>query len=118
LGKITLRQGETPKNHDIHRMHCIKQRLAVAQYWKLFFMDRFLRDITTADIDAFINHMGDMNLSAARKNNVILAGTKPLRWAFSKGKIVTDPTGDIFFFRRSKRTLCVITSHCICGLPC
>jgi hypothetical protein len=30
------------KNHGIHRMHCIKQGLAVARYWKSFFMGRFL----------------------------------------------------------------------------
>jgi integrase len=91
------------KNHGIHRMHCIKQGLAVAQYWKSFFTGRFLGDITAADIDSFINHMGDMNLSAARKNNVILAGTKPLRWAFSKGKIETDPTrGHLLFSGEAK----------------
>jgi hypothetical protein len=91
------------KNHGIHRMHCIKQWLAVAQYWKSFFTGRFLGDITAADIDSFINHMGDMNLSAARKNNVILAGTKPLRWAFSKGKIETDPTrGHLLFSGEAK----------------
>jgi len=42
--------------------------------------------------------MGNLPLSAARKNSVILAGTKPIRWAFSKGKIETDPTrGHILF---------------------
>jgi hypothetical protein len=54
--------------------------------------------ITAADIDAFINHMGSKPLSAGRKNNVILVGTKPLRWAFSKGKIEADPTrGHLLF---------------------
>jgi hypothetical protein len=42
--------------------------------------------------------MAEMPLFAARKNVVIKAGTKPLRWAFSKGIIERDPTrGHIMF---------------------
>jgi integrase len=86
------------KCHGIHKLHCIKQRQAVALYWEPFFKERFLGDITATDIDAFINHMGDKPISAERKNVIIQAGTKPLRWAFSKGKIDKDPTrGHIMF---------------------
>jgi integrase len=86
------------KNHGIHKAHCIQQGLAIIQYWNKFFNGRFLGDITTADIDSFINHMGTLPLSAWRKNTVIKAGTKPLRWAYSKGKIEADPTrGHLLF---------------------
>jgi len=57
-----------------------------------------LGEITAAEIDAFIKHMAAKDLSASRKNVVIKAGTKPLRWAFAKGWIATDPTrGHILF---------------------
>jgi integrase len=86
------------KNHGIHRAHCIRQGQAATLYWEPFFKGRILGDITATDIDAFINSIGDKPLSAARKNSVILAGTKPLRWAFSKGKIDQDPTrGHLLF---------------------
>jgi len=86
------------KCHGIHRRHCLIQRQAITLYWEKFFKGRFLGDITATDIDAFINYMGDMDLSASRKNVVIKAGTKPLRWAFSKGLIEKDPTrGHIMF---------------------
>nr|AGS53315.1 hypothetical protein [uncultured bacterium contig00013] len=80
------------KSHGIHRMHCMKQAGAIARYWEPFFNGRYLGDITAKDIDAFITHLGDMEISAARKNVIIKAGTKPLRWAFSKGNIERDPT--------------------------
>jgi integrase len=86
------------KNHGIHRRHCLIQGKAITLYWEKFFKGRYLGDIIAADIDAFINYMGDMDLSASRKNVVIKAGTKPLRWAFAKGKIDKDPTrGHIMF---------------------
>jgi integrase len=86
------------KNHGIHRNHCKLQSQAVTLYWEPFFKGRFLGDIRAADIDAFINHMGEKDLSASRKNVVIKAGTKPLRWAFSKGEIEADPTrGHLLF---------------------
>jgi len=86
------------KSHGIHRLHCIKQGQAIIRYWEPFFEGRLLGDITAADIDAFINRIGDMQISSSRKNVVIKAGTKPLRWAFSKGKIDKDPTrGHIMF---------------------
>jgi len=46
------------KNHGIHRMHCIQQGRAAALYWIPFFKGQILGDITAADVDAFINHMG------------------------------------------------------------
>jgi hypothetical protein len=51
------------KSHGIHKRHCIIQGQAVDLYWETFFKGRFLGEITAADIDAFINHMGEKNLS-------------------------------------------------------
>ncbi|MCL2381207.1 MAG: site-specific integrase [Treponema sp.] len=91
------------KSHGIHRRHCNIQGRAISLYWEPFFKGRFLGDITATDIDAFIDHIGDMDLSASRKNAVIKAGTKPLRWAFSKGKIDRDPTRGHTMFAGEER---------------
>jgi len=86
------------KSHGIHKLHCKNQQQGITRFWKPFFTGRFLGDITAADIDGFITYMGNLQISAARKNVVIKAGTKPLRWAFSKGLIEKDPTrGHILF---------------------
>ena len=86
------------KSHGIHKRHCKLQKQAVTLYWEPFFKGRFLGEITAEKIEAFIDHMGEKDLSAARKNVIIKAGFKPLRWAFSKGKIEIDPTrGHILF---------------------
>ena len=85
-------QEKLRKAHGIHRRHCKMQSQAVKLYWTPFFNGRAIGDITAKDIDAFITDMGKKDVSASRKNVVILAGIKPLRWAFSKGIIETDPT--------------------------
>jgi integrase len=86
------------KSHGIHKLHCLKQKQGITMYWEPFFKDRFLGDISASDIDAFINYMGDRQVSAARKNVVIMAGTKPIRWAFSKGMIEKEPTREHIMF--------------------
>jgi integrase len=96
-------QEKRRKNHGIHKRHCIAQGQAIGLYWEPFFKGRYLGEITAADIDAFITNMGGKELSASRKNVVIKAGTKPLRWAFSKGLIDNDPTrGHIMFSGEEK----------------
>ena len=66
-------------------------------------------EITAADIDDFINYMGDMDLSASRKNVVIKAWFKALRWAFSKGMIDTDPTRGHLLFSGDKAKRQILT---------
>jgi len=97
------------KNHGIHKRHCMIQGRAIPLYWENFFKGRFLGDVSASDIDAFINYMGDLDLSASRKNVVIKAGTKPLRWAFSKGLIDKDPTRGHILFSGDERKREILT---------
>ena len=89
-----------------------RQRL----YTGNLFKGRFLGDITAADIDAFINHMGSKTISAGRKNSVIQAGTKPLRWVFSKGKIETDPTRGHILFSGEERERYVLSPAAVAAV--
>ena len=92
------------KSHGIHKRHCSIQGRAIVLYWEPFFNGRYMGEITSSDIDAFINFMGETDLSPSRKNVVIKAGTKPLRWAFSKGLIEKDPTrGHLMFAGEQKK---------------
>jgi integrase len=97
------------KNHGIHKQHCIIQGQAIDLYWKPFFEGRFLGEIMAADIDAFINHMGEKFLSASRKNVVSKAGTKPIRWAFAKGLIDKDPTRGHTMFSGEEKERIILT---------
>jgi len=97
------------KEHGIHKRHCKIQKQAIALYWEKFFAGRFLGEITAEDIDAFITHMGKMPLSPDRKNTVIKAGTKALRWIHAKGKIEVDPTRGHLLFSGAKKKKKLLT---------
>ena len=56
-------------------------------------------EITSANIDNFINTMVDRDILAPQENIVIKAGTRLLRWAFSNGMIKRPDTGESPFFR-------------------
>jgi len=97
-------QEKLRKKHGIHKRHCKIQGQSITLYWQPFFNGRVLGEITAKEIDAFINHMATKEVSASRKNVVIKAGFKPLRWAFAKNMIEIDPTrGHILFSDDSKK---------------
>ena len=67
------------RQHGIHRRHCQLQGRAVVLYWVPYIMGRQLEEITAEDIGGFIDHLAGKDLSAARKNLIVKAGTMPLR---------------------------------------
>lgn len=86
------------KKHAIHKRYCRLNEQAISLYWEPFFKGRYLGEITAKDIKAFIGDLEKKPLSASRKNGVIKAGTKALRWAFEQEAIEKDPTkGHILF---------------------
>ena len=97
------------KSHGIHRRHCRIQERSIALYWESFFQGRYMGEINATDIDKFISFMGEMDISGSRKNRVILAGTKPLRWAFTKGMIAIDPTRGHTLFSSEQRKRHILT---------
>ena len=68
------------------------QELNILKYWILFFRGQLLGDISRQDIENFIDSLSGLKLSANRKNNILKAGTIPLRWAFAKELIEKDIT--------------------------
>jgi integrase len=86
------------KNHGIHRNYCRGQFLAVTGHWVPFFKGRALGEITRADIERFIDSLESREISAARKNLIIRAGTIPLKWAYNKDMVDRDITAGITWF--------------------
>jgi integrase len=70
----------------------------VKLYWKPFFNDRLLGEMTRKDIDRFVDSMDEKPLASATKNRAIKAGTIALRWAYGKEMIESDITRGITLY--------------------
>jgi integrase len=83
---------------------------AIKNYWKPYFEGRLLGELTRQDVNAFIDSLGKRaaepakaELSAARKNIIIRAGTTALKWAYNREMTDQDlSTGIIYFSGRPK----------------
>jgi integrase len=90
--------------HSIHRNYCRSMRGNVKKYWVPFFPSVLLGELLPDDIERFVEHLSgirsDKNqpLSNVRKNDIIKAGTVPLRWAYRKGKAGQDVTRGLVLF--------------------
>jgi integrase len=94
------------KNHGLHRRYATEMRAAVSKYWIPFFPGKMLGEMTRQDVESLVTHLetmkeapdGRLPKSAKRKNNIIQAGTVPLRWALQKEMIDRDITAGITWF--------------------
>jgi integrase len=93
------------KNHGIHRYYCRAQLCTINAYWVSFFKDRLLGSMTRQDIETFLDSLDGpgRKLSAARKNQIVKAGTIALKWAHTKEMIDKDITQGITWFSGKAR---------------
>jgi integrase len=97
------------KNHGIHKNYTIGQKLIIEKYWVPFFKRRLLGSICRQDIEKFIDFISERELSAARKNTILKAGTIPLRWAFAKEILGKDVTKGITWFSGAPKERQILT---------
>ena len=86
------------REHSIHRNYTKQMYRTVKQFWLPFFPSVLLGELTTQDIERFVEYLASLPLCNARKNDIIKAGAVPLRWAFRKEKISQDVTRSIVAF--------------------
>jgi integrase len=86
----------------------------VEKYWKPYFKGKVLGEVSGNDIEEFINSLGNTApsngiKSPKRNNNIILAGTIPLSYAYKKGLIDTDITKGILKFSGKAKKRGILT---------
>jgi hypothetical protein len=101
------------RKHGIHRNYTMGQRLVIEKYWMPFFKGRLLGSITRSDIEKFIDYISERDLSAARKNAILKAGTIPLRRAFSTEVIEKDITTGITWFSGESKERQILTPEIV-----
>jgi integrase len=80
------------RSHSIHRTYAKSQLLSVQKYWLPVFKGKSLGSLTRDDIENFVKSFEVMEISAARKNQILKAGLVPLKWAYKK-RMIDDNIG-------------------------
>lgn len=91
--KEKLRQG-----HTIHQTHALNMRKFVGKYWKDFFGEKTLGELTKARVREMFDFMADLPLSGHTKNSAIRAVTTALKFAHSRELIEKDLTEGLVWF--------------------
>jgi integrase len=92
--------------HSIHRNYVNGMLCTVKKYWIPFFSSALLGELLPCDIERFFDYLSscrgrnDQPLSNVSKNEIIKAGTVPLRWAYRKEKIGQDITRGLILFSK------------------
>jgi integrase len=80
------------RSHSIHRTYVKSQLLSAKKYWLPAFEGKALGGLTRDDIENFVKGFEAMEVSAARKNQILKAGLVPLKWAYKK-RMIDDNIG-------------------------
>jgi len=101
--------------HSIHKIYVRGMLYNVRKYWLPFFSTELLGELTPKDIERLADHLSviksakDQPLSNIRKNNIMAAGTIPLRWAYRKEKIAQDITRSLVHFSGKFKERIILT---------
>ena len=77
---------------SIHRSHCKGSLIKVNGVLSEFFGDKKLNEITGDDLNRLAMELHGKGLSSSTIFQTVLAAKTPLKWAFKKEMISTDPT--------------------------
>lgn len=91
--KEKLRQG-----HSIHKNHAVNMAKFVGKYWKNYFGEMTLGELTKAKIREMFDFMAPLKLSGHTKNSAIRAVTTALKFAHSREIVTQDLTGGLVWF--------------------
>ena len=110
---VKRKNGEKP--NSIHRRYCESQKDITIQHWKPFFQGKLLGQITKKMINDFREHLNEVRLkngnplSGGWKNRIMSAGCRPLKNAFAKELIETDPTAGLKRFPNDSNETEILT---------
>jgi integrase len=76
----------------IGKRHCYDMAIHVKNHWKNFFSsDKKLGDLTKEDLRIFAVYLTEKKLAPKTRNNILLAGTVALNWAYDNELIPINP---------------------------
>jgi integrase len=84
--------------HSMTKKYCRNMGQIIERHWRPYFEDAALNGVSQQSLREFSLSLRDKGLASATVNNIMIAGTKALRWAFTEGLIPVDPTAGLTGF--------------------
>lgn len=84
---------------------------AINKWWKPFFKDKLLQELTRRDLKEFILYLDDFKISRSRKLNIYRAGSVALKWAYNDELLDRDITAGIVSFSGEKGNRNILTKE-------
>ena len=88
-----LRQG-----HSIHKNHAVNMAKFVGKYWKDYFGEMTLGELTKTKIRGMFDELSARELSGHTKNSAIRAVTTALKFAYTREILTTDLTSGLVWY--------------------
>jgi len=82
---------------------------AITAYWKPYFKERNLGDVTKRDLKDFISYIDSFELSNSRKLKIYRAGSIAIKWAYNDEIIDRDITSGIVTFSNDTKDRKILT---------
>jgi len=83
---------------SIGKRHCYEMKCRFNRYWRQYFHNYRLNEITRHDLRDFSLSLAESGLSPASINKIMTVGITCLTWAFKEGIIPSDPTAGLIRF--------------------
>lgn len=101
-----IKEKQRMKKH-IGLTYIIESQRNIVSYWKPYFKNRYLGDITKRDLKEFIEYLDTFSLSNSRKLKIYRAGSIAIKWAYNDEILDRDITSGIVTFSNdtSKRKI-------------
>lgn len=102
-------QEKTRHGKTIGRAHVKKNWYIISKYWKPYFKDMLLGELTRQDLRGFLSYLQGKDISGATKNQVWLAGAQAIRYAYNNELIERDITAGLIGFSEKPRERKILT---------
>lgn len=98
--------------HRIGKRHCYDMRILVQRYWNEYFpQDMSLADLRREDLRSFSVYLAGKQLAPKTRNNILMAGTVAIKWAYENEIITSNPSQGLRKFAGSSRKRGVLSDE-------
>lgn len=103
---------KTAYGQRIGKRHCYDMSILVQRYWKGFFPeDKRLVDVNRDDLRKFTIYLSGQGLAPKTRNNILVAGTVAINWAFENQLIPSNPAQGLRKFSGDSKKRGVLTDE-------